>query len=210
MAYFVDRLRREGPRYFVDRLHRKRRRWRRAPSLLAFLGGSSFEERRCERAEFYSNYLSSYSLLVQLSDQEGYIFSEVLPLKLMNEDEGDVIEGRLPYAVAFSRSVEMYQPTLRLSVTAVRRDDCKYICLCSGSHLELRENEEEQRFGDPLMFSSELVLPQSLKGVVPPCFHRYKFCLDEIDWVRSVDEQGNDLQSLGITGFRRVRLWSEE
>lgn len=208
MAYFVDRLRREGPRYFVDRLHRKRRRWRRAPSLLAFLGGSSFEERRRELAEYYRYRLHSYSLLIQLSDQEGCIFSEILPFKLLNEDEGDVIEDRLPDAVAFSRGVDV--TAVRLSLTAVRRYDCKYICLCSGSHLELRENEEEQRFGDPLMFSSELVLPQSLNKCVPRCVHRYKFCLDEIDWVRSVDEQGNDLQSLGITGFRRVRLWSEE
>ena len=118
ITFFRDRAQMEQPRRF------------RMPSSTSF----DLEENQRKMEEYYSSYFKSFALLVQLSDAEGLIFSEVFDLRLLDEqEEGDVIEGKLPAPVELRRHVAMHQPTLFISLTIIRRDDCKFICLCSGS-----------------------------------------------------------------------------
>ena len=75
-------------------------------------------------------YYQSYALLVQISEEDGPIFSEVFDITLVDYWEmGDWIEGRLWQPTAFKHTVQLYQPHLKLTLTAIERTSNKYICL---------------------------------------------------------------------------------
>ena len=54
------------------------------------------------------------------------------------------------------------------------------------------------------MFTFNAIIPKTLQGF---SYSRYvyKFCLDEVDWVRYVDEERRNTKNLGITELRRIR-----
>lgn len=176
---------------------------------------SSMEERDRSNAQYYS----AYSMLIQLADAKGSIFSSVVDLRLINlEEQGTLIEGWVQQPAsqqafnrpvsqvikAFERPIKDFQPELKLSLVAIRGKDaanCKYIPLCDAM-----PGPEEEQPKEELTFVFGTHVPPALKGFVPAKYN-YKCELSELVWSKQADEW-NTISPV-IRGFKRLRLWCE-
>eukprot|EP00930_Biecheleria_cincta_P049964 TRINITY_DN35151_c0_g1_i1.p1 TRINITY_DN35151_c0_g1~~TRINITY_DN35151_c0_g1_i1.p1 ORF type:complete len:334 (+),score=47.55 TRINITY_DN35151_c0_g1_i1:60-1061(+) len=178
---------------FRDRHKLEAKRMSSSSSHLAGFRKEDFEHRN-------TDYYANYALLVELTDEDGPLFDAVFDLWLVDlREEGDMLKGSLSQSARFRRSFEFRRPTLHLSLTVIRRSDCKYVCLCSNEATIGEESSDSH-----LKFRFHASIPPRYRNFFPSPYF-YTCQLDELEW--DEDLAGLHKTPRTIHGFRQLRIW---